>query len=411
MAQPPINYMQGAINPFEQALSGFKAGASIADAMRAREQQRMELESRQKILEIGNTIRNNPNATAEDYAKFAMLLPPEQAKSVRESWQMMGEERQQAALKTAGQVFSALNSGQPEIAVDMLNQHAEAARNTPGQEKQAQYFETWANIAKTNPDAARMNFGTTLSLFPGGDKVIEGVSKIGEERRREEMQPGALEKQAADLGLTREQTNKVMVETKKLGVETAKTALELEALQKTGGIDPAASLESEDKLRKEYIGLTKDFRDVQGAYQRMLVSDNTAAGDIALIFNYMKMLDPGSVVREGEFATAQNAAGVPDRISNAYNRALSGERLSADQRKQFTGQAERLYSGAERGEAEIRKGFARIAGNYGLNPENIFFSPGGPEKPQVSGQNRAQYSPSAAAPSAAPAAKSITVDY
>jgi len=39
------------------------------------------------------------------------------------------------------------------------------------------------------------------------------------------------------------------------------------------------------------------------------------------------MLDPGSVVRESEFATAQNAAGVPDQVRNMYNKVLSGTRL------------------------------------------------------------------------------------
>ena len=36
-----------------------------------------------------------------------------------------------------------------------------------------------------------------------------------------------------------------------------------------------------------------------------------AAGDMALIFSYMKMLDPNSTVREGEYATAQDAGSIP----------------------------------------------------------------------------------------------------
>ena len=49
----------------------------------------------------------------------------------------------------------------------------------------------------------------------------------------------------------------------------------------------------------------------------------------------MKMLDPTSVVREGEFATAQNATGVPERIRNSFNKAMSGERLGQKQRTKF----------------------------------------------------------------------------
>lgn len=88
----------------------------------------------------------------------------------------------------------------------------------------------------------------------------------------------------------------------------------------------------------------------------------------------MKMLDPGSVVREGEFATAQNAAGVPERIQNAYNKVLSGERLSASQRNAFKGQAGKLYTTAQQQEAQVRQGIERIAKGYGLKTENIFYT-------------------------------------
>jgi len=56
----------------------------------------------------------------------------------------------------------------------------------------------------------------------------------------------------------------------------------------------------------------------------------------------MKILDPASVVRETEFANAQNAAGVPDQIRNMYNRALRGERLGEAQRDDFVNSAKKL---------------------------------------------------------------------
>ena len=107
----------------------------------------------------------------------------------------------------------------------------------------------------------------------------------------------------------------------------------------------------------------------------MLASEDNAVGDLSLIFGYMKMLDPGSVVREGEFATAQNAAGVPERIQNIYNQVVSGQRLSPSQRQSFKGQAGKLYSTAQTQEAQVRQGIERIAKGYGLNTANIFYTP------------------------------------
>lgn len=101
----------------------------------------------------------------------------------------------------------------------------------------------------------------------------------------------------------------------------------------------------EQGLRKEFATLAKPFFEVRDAFNRVEGASRkpSAAGDLALIFNYMKMLDPGSVVREGEFATAQNAAGIPSRIVALYNNVLRGERLADDQRADFVGQARGLF--------------------------------------------------------------------
>jgi hypothetical protein len=189
-----------------------------------------------------------------------------------------------------------------------------------------------------------------------------------------------LDKQAADLGLTKEQKNKVLAETKKLGQETAKITLELEALKASGGIDAEKKFEKEGKFRKEYSDQTKGYQETKSAYGRILAvsdpksPDEEAAADLALIFNFMKMQDPGSTINTGEFANAQNAAGVPDRIRNLYNNLVTGARLNPTQRNSFRGQAENLYKAAGQQEDTVRKGITRIAQGYGLNIENIFYT-------------------------------------
>jgi hypothetical protein len=127
-------------------------------------------------------------------------------------------------------------------------------------------------------------------------------------------------------------------------------------------------------MRKEYNEQTKPYQEVKSAYGRLLSSEDNAVGDLSLIFAYMKMLDPGSVVREGEFATAQNAAGVPEQIRNMYNKAVSGERLNKSQRESFKSQAKGLYNSALESEKIVRTGLERISKGYGLNTQNIFYS-------------------------------------
>ena len=113
------------------------------------------------------------------------------------------------------------------------------------------------------------------------------------------------------------------------------------------------TFEKESGLRKEFNALdtVKNFAIVSGGLGKVLTSakDPSGAGDISLLFAYMKMLDPNSVVREGEFATAQNAGSVPESLIARYNKVRTGELLSDEIRNDFVDRAQRLYEN----EAEI----------------------------------------------------------
>lgn len=129
----------------------------------------------------------------------------------------------------------------------------------------------------------------------------------------------------------------------------------------------------EDKLRDEFRGLSKDFIQVRDSYARINESakNPSAAGDLALIFNYMKMLDPGSTVREGEFATAQNSAGVSERVRAMYNKAITGERLTDSTRNDFTSRSSALYKRQLQTHKKNASEYTALARRYGLNPNKV----------------------------------------
>jgi hypothetical protein len=141
------------------------------------------------------------------------------------------------------------------------------------------------------------------------------------------------------------------------------------------GDQPAFDADDVQSARKEFTSLpqVKSFADQTTAYGRVIssVADPSPAGDLSLIFNYMKVLDPGSVVREGEFATAQNAGSIDDRTRSLYNRIVSGERLSEAQRADFADRATRLYSGAEQQYRSIADQYGQFAAAAGLPAEQV----------------------------------------
>ena len=392
----PIDYGVQIADPTQAFLGAFQTGASVQEARFKQEQQQQQL-ANQKMVQEGFAKLRQPGATAADYANLSMLLPETQAKSVRESFNMLSGDRQQTALQQSGQVFSAFKAGKPEIAITLLDQQIAGKRNS-GDEEGAKFLETWRDVAKENPKATEDYFGFNISQMPGGDKVITSAIALEGERRAKEKQPFevlklsseaiikeqeakfAPDKFLTDLNLTKQQIEQAKAArrasdaaAKKSGAEAARA--EAEAKQMSAGIIPIDKRpELETKFRKEYNDQTKPYQEVKSAYGRVLSSEDTAVGDLSLIFGYMKMLDPGSVVREGEFATAQNAAGVPERIMNIYNKVATGQRLSPSQRDSFKGQAKGLYSSALEGEKTVRTGLERISKGYGLNTNNIFYS-------------------------------------
>lgn len=138
-----------------------------------------------------------------------------------------------------------------------------------------------------------------------------------------------------------------------------------------------------DDLRKEVNKASKTMIDIDAAANKIMTAPETAAGDQSLIFAYMRILDPSSTVREGEFATAEQARGVPESVMAQYNKAIKGERLTPAQRMDFKNTANKLaqaqyqsYSASITPQVERMKQLGvgqefilpKFSGSYGQQP-------------------------------------------
>lgn len=168
--------------------------------------------------------------------------------------------------------------------------------------------------------------------------------------------------------------NRLLSAKDKLDMDLKRQELEYKKTKRTED-KTNSNLDYAMKLRKERSGLpvTKDTQSIATAYNKIqsAAAKPTAAGDLSLIFNFMKMLDPGSVVREGEFATAQNAAGVPQRVANVYNQILKGQRLSPSQREDFLGQAQGAYNAQIDVQKKVDANFSKLASEAGLDERQV----------------------------------------
>ena len=121
---------------------------------------------------------------------------------------------------------------------------------------------------------------------------------------------------------------------------------------------------------KDYFSIADSFKKVKAAAE-----EGTPAGDISLIFAYMKMLDPGSVVREGEFATAQNTGSVSERVYVLYNKALKGDRLTPSQRQMFMKSANTVLESQKDRSQNLMDFYTKISNDYGYKVERIVRDP------------------------------------
>lgn len=398
----PMNYTINVGNPADSFMQGAERYAQFANVQaqvqanqQAAEAARMANERKVEQQRQFTELAQDPNPAA--IQRF-MISNPEIAQQFKVSYDQLNEKEKQEATRVQYMVATAIQQGKPEVAVEQLDKMIEAAKNS-GDARNVERLETERDLVLASPEGAQLAANGFLFSNWGPDKYGQYVETMGKERRADEKQPLDIRKMKAEtivkeleaqfapqnftaqLGLTAAQTQQARASAASSFASAENSRAQAsranaESNQIRSGIIPVEKRpDAETKMRDEYNNRTKVYQDVKSSFARVQASQDSAAGDLSLIFGYMKMLDPGSVVREGEFANAQNAAGVPDRIRNLYNNAMSGERLNEGQRKMFKGQAKALYETASKQESEVRNGITRIAKGYGLNTENIFYTP------------------------------------
>lgn len=129
-------------------------------------------------------------------------------------------------------------------------------------------------------------------------------------------------------------------------------------------------LKTAEALRKEYNGQLKDagYTELEQNYAKIkrAIDAGTPIGDVASATSIMKLLDPGSVVRESELEMAMKTTGLWDRMTSFSERTLKGTKLTQPQRDEFEQLAREFYEVAKETKVKIDRRYADIANQYGI---------------------------------------------
>lgn len=162
------------------------------------------------------------------------------------------------------------------------------------------------------------------------------------------------------------------------GIPYSKYAGEVEAAQQVGidtGIKFKKTTDSKEaaQLRKEFSAETKNlgFEEAQKSWNKASSAQKTGAGDLTIIYSYIKALDPTSVVREGEINLTKAAESIPNRIIKAYQRAKEGKIMSDELRQEMKNELSLLYNERARKQQELNAFYSGLATDMGLDSKDV----------------------------------------
>lgn len=132
---------------------------------------------------------------------------------------------------------------------------------------------------------------------------------------------------------------------------------------------------TEDRLAREILNepVTRQARSTAAVLNSMYESarHRTRAADLDLVYGLVHILDPNSVVREGEQVTARNTQSIPDEMMGMLNRIIGGEALSGALRNDFLRIARQRAAGINAGYAQLRNHMMATARRRGLDVESV----------------------------------------
>jgi hypothetical protein len=383
----PINYILDVKNPIEEAIKGYTMGrndiaqrqdmqiqqqnaamqqqafadqqTALAEQRAAAAQQQAAAAAYQQDLMVLRDAAANGTLTPEMQNAFNLKYAANQAE-IKTAFDAMSEPKRAEQTAFGINLVTSLLSGNSDAAVTMLNERITAADNS-GNTDEAAKLRANLKIIEMDPYAAAISIGSAMTA---ADAIKPDVWKS----ILDATQPKAAEA-ASPLGKLAQDVNRGI-----LPKEVLDSAIKLDRMNAEGGLTLKDKVAEEARLRGEYSKRTEDLTAAERNQSIIETSaaDNTGAGDIALVTSFMKMLDPGSVVRETEFATAANAGGLLGRLQSLATKVESGQFLSAEQRTEFQNLSRKFLDAARVQEQGVQQSYQAIVENYGLNPVNVF---------------------------------------
>lgn len=218
----PVNYtgMQIQSDPVGSFLKASQAQAQIGlmGAQQQQTQQQTQLmalgaQRQQQYNDQLQQFRSNP--TPQAAAQLAMSMP-ELATNVAGAWNQYNEATRQQRLDQFTPIYSSLLNNRPDLAENLIQQHADAIQNTPGYESNSglqQDLSSTQNLLKmiqsdqqNGTKTAQAYMGATMAAAMGPDNFLSHVGQGATTPAAIQSGNMAPAQTAANIGVTQSQS-------------------------------------------------------------------------------------------------------------------------------------------------------------------------------------------------------------
>ena len=362
MLQQPINYSLDVESPMNLAMGGYERGMQQQqfrkeaqqkneqygikvneqnEQLKLKEQKREQALSAQRDLV---SLSQKTNLQTEDLARF-MIKNPGMSDNFKKTFEVLSSGQQAASMKQLSSVFAALETDNTDVAVQLLEDQKQAALNS-GLPDDAKKADSMLKLIAMDPVAAKTQTAVALASILGPDKFNETYKTLLGAKETKGQKTAASQKLRSEF-----QGSKLIMESVKIN----------------------AAVSRMDSVWDNYLKSEK-AREKAGPSNETEVQAKKRKGalDQALIISFNKMMDPGSVVRESEYARSEVGQGLVDTLVGKLIKLKEGGSGMTDaERQSMVEIAKQLQQGQDTLVQEKIKFYNSEAELSGIDPSRV----------------------------------------
>jgi len=391
MVQAPVNYAIGGGTNIDALLSGLGGGLGLGNQFAQIQQNQLAAQQAQdlalakaeeekakaaRLAEIRAKIAQK-SFNAADLAEYGELTSPESMKEVRGAIDSMDEAEQNGYLSSLLRPWAAMASGDYELAKNELNTVIEGYKTT-GDVEALGFLSGIAKRIDEDPEDAFESLSMFLPAFPKGKEAVDNYRSQQDQKNKDFAAPLDLEGKRLD-NLKKQQD-----------MELAKATAEWKKINATDlSQDQKINLETQMRKNLETLPSVLGFQKKTNQYASILNAGNDASyadpglkvagvepppqgiADMNLIYSYIKMLDDGGAVMNGDYVAAEGASGAVQQAANLLNKLTKGDKLTPEVRKQYLDEAKGIYEASKALAQKASETYTGIAKRSGLDPANV----------------------------------------